>query len=555
MKHNLLYTIFFTAVATGMILVSCTKKIDDAYANPNATVRVPVESLMPGVIGNFVGSSSAAGSSYGLGGDALMIGRYLQYWGTNVTGSTAAQYDQMGGTTGTSDVLGSVWGAVYYGQGQNLNKIIEWGSEEQKWDYVGAALAIRAWGWLELTNEYGDVILKDAFNTSQQQFHYDTQPEVYDTVRQTCYRALAYLNRTDGAVSQKNLAIGDQYFYKGDVNKWKKFVYGILARSYHYLTNKSDYKPDSVIYYTNLAMTSNDDNATCKFANSGISGTANYFGILRANVGSIRQAAYITNLMSGTNSTAFIGVTDPRIWYMLRENPNGTFRGITPWMGSSSLVTADQPNNFWGGLYATTVAPATEVNGRYIFRNDAEFPIMTAAEMQLIKAEAAYRKNDMGTALAAYKNGIMLNLTMLRDKYSVNVPVQKYLSDSAINAYMGNPAVVPSDAGNLTLTHILLQKYIALFGHGVQETWADMRRFHYIDSVALPIRGMQRVYPDFVTPRDAMVNALFANNNGKLVYRARPRYNSEYIYDVPELRRIGALNLDYHTYECWFSQK
>ncbi|MFX8856421.1 hypothetical protein ABTM81_19440, partial [Acinetobacter baumannii] len=65
------------------------------------------------------------------------------------------------------------------------------------------------------------------------------------------------MSRTDGAVSQANLALGDAYFYNGDVNKWKKFVYGVLARSYAYLSNKSTYQPDSVIKYTQLAMTSN----------------------------------------------------------------------------------------------------------------------------------------------------------------------------------------------------------------------------------------------------------------------------------------------------------
>jgi hypothetical protein len=35
----------------------------------------------------------------------------------------------------------------------------------------------------------------------------------------------------------------------------------------------------------------------------------------------------------------------------------------------------------------------------------------------------------------------------------------------------------------------------------------------------------------------------------------RPRYNSEYLYDVPELTRIGALAADYNTLEMWFSQK
>ncbi|MFX4831485.1 hypothetical protein ABTB80_18680, partial [Acinetobacter baumannii] len=86
--------------------------------------------------------------------------------------------------------------------------------------------------------------------------------------------------------------------------------------SYAYLSNKSTYQPDSVIKYTQLAMTSNADNATCKFIGNSVSGGNSYLGILRGNVGSIRQSAYIVNLMTGANSTAFTGVQDPRAWYM-----------------------------------------------------------------------------------------------------------------------------------------------------------------------------------------------------------------------------------------------
>jgi hypothetical protein len=34
---------------------------------------------------------------------------------------------------------------------------------------------------------------------------------------------------TGGGVSQANLAIGDAFSNNGDVNKWKKFVYGTGA--------------------------------------------------------------------------------------------------------------------------------------------------------------------------------------------------------------------------------------------------------------------------------------------------------------------------------------
>lgn len=547
MKNKFFKSILALTVIGAVAMSSCKKRLDDAYANPNATTRVPVESILPGLIGNFLGSSSAAGSSYGLGGDGLLVGRYIQFWETN---TTLNDFDMMRGASGASDNMGSIWAMHYYGQGQNLNRMVEWATEEQKWDYVGVGYAIRAWAWLTLTNQYGDVILKQAFNTNLQQFNYDVQQDVYDTVRATCFRALDYLNTTGGNASQANLALGDAYFYNGDVNKWKKFVYGVLARSYGYLSNKSTYKPDSVVKYANLAMTTNADNATCKFAGTGISGTASYMGILRSNVGTLRQSAFIADLMSGANPGPFNGVEDPRNWYLLRENTNGTFKGINPNKGTSGLASADQPTNFWGGTFSTTSAPANENACRYIFRNTAEFPIMTAAEMKFLKAEALLRKNDNAGALTAYTEGISLNFDMLTTNYATNVPTAKLITATTKANYLARPEIVPA-AANLTLTHIMLQKFIALYGFGMQEVWTDMRRYHYNQDND-PATG-KPVYIGFTPPSGT---DLHPDNNGKLVYRARPRYNSEYLYNIPELTRIGAYpGLDYHTKECWFSQK
>jgi hypothetical protein len=532
----------FFVVSFMVFISACSKKIDEVYANPNANVRVPVESLLPGIIGNFIGNSAAAGSAYGIANDGLYTGRYVQFWGTNTTNN---QYDRMGGATGASDILGSVWAMHYFGMGQNLNRMVEWSMEEKKWDYVGVGYAIRAWSWLTLTNTYGDVIMREAFNTSQLVFNYDTQEQVYDTVRVICRLALEYLSKTGDGVSQANLALGDQFFYNGDVEKWKKFVYSVMARSFNQLSNKSSYNPDSVIYYCNLGINDNADNASAKFANTGITGTSNFYGPYRANVGALRQTYFIADLMSGLNPT-FIGVEDPRAWYIIRENTNGTFKGVVPTQGASGLAVDDQPRNFWGGSFATTTA-ANDNNARYIFKNGAPFPVITASEVQFMKAEAYYRKGEKSAALDAYREGIRLNFDMLLSDYNQSIPAGRELSIATRDAFVADPLVVPAE-NDLTLSHIMLQKYIAMYGWGVIETWVDMRRYHYTD---LEEGVGTQVYAGFVPPTPTQ---LFPNNNGKLAYRARPRYNSEYLYNVAELERIGALELDYHTLEQWFSK-
>jgi len=546
MKHTCKTLFWPIAAMLALGVSSCSKKIDEAYKNPNADVRVPIETMLPGIIGNMVGSSSAQGSAYGTANDGLYIGRYVQFWANSAAGN---QYDQMGGATGASDLLGSIWAMHYYGMGQNLQRMIEWGKEEKKWDYVGVGHALLSWSWLTLTTTYGEAILKQAFDANLLVFNYDTQEEMYAECRKQAHIALNYLNSTADNVSQANLARGDAYFYNGDREKWKKFAYSVLARSFNHLTNKSIYQPDSVIAYANLGINTTADDATAKFQASGLSGTFNFYGPFRSNVGALRQSRFAVDLMTGL-STMFTGVTDPRTPYVLRENINGTFRGIRPNRGTDGLATNDQPRNYWGGLFSSTAAPGTDVDARYIFRNGSPFPILTAAENHFMKAEAYLRKGAAFATQArqSYIDGINASFDMLMNTpdYHNNVPVAMQITSATRAAYLANPAVVPA-SGSLTRSHIMLQKYIAMYGWGLQETWVDMRRYHYTDID--PATGLQ-VYAGFTPPSGI---DLFTNNAGNKVYRARPRYNSEYLYNIAALNSVGGLALDYHTKEQWFS--
>lgn len=541
---------------------SCSKKIDEAYKNPNADVRVPVEKLLPGIISSMAGNSAGHGPL----NDIRFVGKFVQYF---LFCSAGGEWDQMGNRPGT-DNAASMWRVHFYDIGQNCIKMIEWGLEEGKTEYAGVGKAILAWSWLTLSDYHGEVIRhQEAFNTNAITFSYGTQEEIYDHVRNLCHEALAYL---DMPVSGSTLSTGDQYFYGGDIAKWKKFVHGVLARSFHHLTNKANYLTDyadSVLYYCDLSINSNADNGMVKFAATGISGNTNFFGPLRGNLAStlivtesaIRQSAYIANLLSGSNS-AFLNIADPRAIYLLRRNANNTFRGLTPNRGQANVTALDRPESFWGipqtgsptaippySDHLNNSAPATDNNCRFLFRNASPFPVITASEISFIRAEALYRMGNKAAALVAYKKGIEQNFDMLMNTYSTNVPSGELITPAVRDNFLNNPDVVPSVA-NLTLTHIMMQKYISLYIHGTFETWVDMRRYHYTDLD--PSTG-QQVYRDF-TPPSVLAGSLYPNNGGKLIYRLRPRFNSEYVWNLNELNRIGASALDYHTKEQWFSK-
>ena len=547
MKYNFKNLLVLSALI--VMVASCSKKIDEAYKNPNYDVKVAPETLMPQIVASMAGNYGGHGPM----SDIRYIGAYTQNF---AFAGTQSNFDRMGHTN--TDIAQSFWRSHYYDIGQNNVKLIDWALENKQWEIAGVGKAIFAWSWLTLTDYHGEVILKDAFNTDLITFKYDTQEEVYMHARKLSFEALDLLNKTGENGSQAALTKGDAFLYAGNVARWKKFVYGVLARTHHHLSNKATYKADSVLYYTNLAMKETSDDALVKFAATSVSATNNFFGPFRNNLGgatvtsptAIRQSAFIADLMSGLNP-AFSGVADPRAIYLLRKNTNGTFKGVEPIKGQLVMAGADRPESFHGVSQATgtnNTAPATDVNCRFIFRNNAPFPVMTASEMAFLRAEAAFIKGDKATALTAYKDGISKHFDLLMANYNTNVPTAELLTTATRDAFLANTSVVPASANSLTLPMIMLQKYIALWGHGTFETWVDMRRYHYTDKDA---NGVQ-VYTGFTLPSAV---DLFQDNGGKMAYRMRPRFNSEYVWNINELNRIGATTIDYHTKEMWFSTK
>jgi hypothetical protein len=234
-------------------------------------------------------------------------------------------------------------------------------------------------------------------------------------------------------------------------------------------------------------------------------------------------------------------------------NGNGGYRGVDPGIGDLGSTTKRVGVLWNDSTYANPSASRFDPGkGKYLFRDKAVSPVMTYSEIQFIKAEAAFRKpagGDKTTALSAYQNGINAHFDFInRSTFPrTNVPLYNNtpITTAERTAYLNSQNVKRTEA-TLTLTDILLQKYIALWGWGFVETWVDMRRYHYND---IDPATSKPYFNGWVIPA-----GLPALNGGKFAYRIRPRYNSEYVWNRPELERIGATAPDYHTLEMWFSK-
>lgn len=504
--------IYAALAVIGLAATYGCKDFLDVNTNPNGPEKVSP---------NLYLASMESNLALGVQFDARYMGKYVQ----NFVAATANDVWDQQGYIPASDAGGQLWRNVYWKLGYNAEDMINLSLAQQRWDLAGIGYVLKAWGWQNLTDMHGEIIIKEAYISNKSTFNYDSQEFAYSEVKRLCDSAALLFNRTDGVVNTAYTAKGD-IMYKGDKAKWVKFMNGLLAMNAHHLSNKASYSADKVIEYVDKALASNSDDAMMPFAAT-VSDDANFFGPMRNNMGTFIQSEFAVNSMNGT---VFGGVVDPRLPLLLVKADDGQYHGLKPTAGNKSVTADKVPYTLWG-----TKTLTAGQKGKFLFDNAVGFPLMTYAQLQFIKAEAAFKKDDFAMALDAYKKGISAHFDFVNKFFGT----ADQITTDAKAAYMANTNIVPSDAGTLTLKQIMMQKYIAQFGWGFIEQWCDMRRHHYNSAIFEGFAAPSTLYPD---------------NGGKVVYRLRPRYNSEYVWNIEALKAIGATQPDYHTKEMWFTQ-
>ncbi|GAC1516292.1 MAG: SusD/RagB family nutrient-binding outer membrane lipoprotein [Gemmatimonadaceae bacterium] len=500
----------------------------DVNTNPNAPQAVSANLYLAPMLHWMVTSPQY---------DGRFVGRYTQNWIYADPGLTfPTTWDRMGYDP-SSDNGAQQWRDVYWSLGQNLIDMNAKAQAEQRWDLLGVGQVLKAWGWQALTDLHGEIIVKEAIDQTKFSFNYDSQDYAYQEVQKLLKRAIELLQRSDGAVDQAYLAKTDK-IYNGDRAKWLKLAYGMLALNLNHYSNKASYSPADIIAAVDKSFASNADDALLTYPNTN-NDDINFLGRSRGNFQLYRQTQFVVNLMNGTQ---FGGVVDPRLSRMLSPSPDGQYRGLDNNVaGFGGLTAAERPNNFYGypGI------GGLQMPGRYLFDNKAKMPAMTYSQLQFIKAEAAYRLGDKATALTAYLNAIRSHIDFVNARNADNGQTPTQITAAERDAFLTSPEIAPSVAG-LTLSHIMSQKYIAQWGWGHNETWMDLRRYHYTD---IDPASAKQVFLGFTPP-----TSLYADNGGKVVQRIRPRYNSEYVWNRPGLAAIGGLDLAYHVKPLWITQ-
>jgi len=563
--------------------------------------------------------------------DIRATGPLTQMMGTSSYTTFATNYYSAG-----SDAAGEIFRVVYWLQGMNLENMINQSIEKKEWTLAGIGLAIKAYSWDQMTKMHGELPMKDAYVPGLLSHNYDYQDAIYTQIREWAYKAIEYLEMPDPNVYGSKISAND-HIYGGVSSQWIKFAYGVIVRNLASLSNKSDF---TSAYSTELltaagkSFLSGADDAVVNIPGGSesapFSSYNNFWGTFRGNISrSWFQHEYAVQVFTGTvpkydettGNKLPAAVANPYYPYELADkqivtDTNKVITGRFDPRVTVKLATIDDPNysyignadsvkrrKYYGGTFTGLTGPigtapslygrnstaayagAThDGKGRWLYHDNAPYILMTYAELQFCVAETYWKLNQKTEALNAFRNGVKADLEFTAKHIKPGTVGSPFGGDKTTTAvfntlatqYAAGPYVDGLALADFTLSHIMMQKWVALYPWGALEAWVDMRKYHYditytgeypanangweLSSVIQkwdtdPTKVYKGLYlsPAQVQGRKVAYNPL---NEGAPCYRIRPRYNSEYMWNKPSLealKPISGMATNYHTSIPWFA--
>jgi len=409
---------------------ACNEDFEEINTNPNAPVSVSPQYILPHAIqtavDNYWGNKTR---NQRLNFDHAMS--WIGYLTRNIYENEGDNYNVQPSVNITN------WEVFYTDALINFHKVQTLAAPETEYanpNFEAIGLGMKAWGFSLLTDVWGAIPYSQAVGgTAEEPVYspaYDSQEAVYAGIIADLDQANALLN-PDGPRIQGDIMFG------GDIMMWKKFFnslrFKLLNRQAH-IVGSSAAEMQAMIAdpVTYPMIESNDEISQLVY---GAVPTNNPWNDIL-----IQQGRTDWNINS-TLVGKLQALNDPRLEvYANPATEGGEITGhpsglpgeiATTYNGVSAVINPD--------VFAEATAPAV---------------LMSYAELLFVKAEAALEGDISGDAQAYYEMGIEAAF----DQYGLEVPA----------GYLDT-------AGPATKENIMTQKWIALFGQGI-EAWTEYRR-------------------------------------------------------------------------------
>ncbi|MGR3811856.1 SusD/RagB family nutrient-binding outer membrane lipoprotein [Jiulongibacter sp. NS-SX5] len=427
-KHKSIYT-FLLGATMFFAGNSCTDGFEEMNTDPNNPTEIGSQYLLPYAIEQSVDRYWGGSTRFErLNLDGAML--WIQYLARNI-------YSNEGDSYGiTPAFYNNTWESLYNDGLTNFERIITLTGPEgvnPNTNYEGVALVMKTWVYSLLTDMYGAVPYSAAVSGSAEEPIYT--PE-YDSMESIYAGMLADLKTANEKLTIGGPDISGDIIYYGDIMKWKKFANSLRLKLANRQAAKKPSESAAIMAEilgspsTYPIFESNADNATLEHTGT------------RPSNNTWNEVMVIGGRTDWSMSKTFVDMLtatgDTRLGAIATE-VNGTYAGI--------------PNGLPDAIATTYLSSASVLQSSF---SDAAAPsvLMTFSELNFILAEAAADGDISGDADAYMAAGIEASY----DAFGLDVP-----------------AGFIDGLGGASKETIMTQKYIALFGQGV-EAWTEYRR-------------------------------------------------------------------------------
>ncbi|WP_188049956.1 SusD/RagB family nutrient-binding outer membrane lipoprotein [Flavobacterium sp. GP15] len=412
----------FVGIFSIMLFISSCSSELDINNDPNAPTIVPNSTLL---------TSSEVNLGYIIGGEATrMPANIVQYYAGHR--GQPLEYSRYDITPASTDGL---WTNMYNVLA-DLKAIENNTAESNDKLYLGISQLLQVYSFSVLTDAFGDIPYNEALQLSGNiNPAYDKQEAIYDALLVNVDKGIANVITNSGS----NPGTAD-VIYNGSAAKWAAFGTSLKLRLLNHLSLR---RPTLALAYlqTNPTLIINSTN-DAKVV----------FGISASNANPIFQFDVLSgrkdNAIANTIVNKMKSLSDPRIPVYFKPVNNGALAG--QFLGN---IPGDDNDDSGENLFSRTGSAYASTNSPVV--------LISAAEVNFIKAEIYFRANDAINSEISYKNAITEDMNSLG------------LGSSA-SSYLTNPLVTY----NNTLQRIMEQKWITMF-QGAYESFVDWRRTGY----------------------------------------------------------------------------
>jgi hypothetical protein len=534
------------------LVISSCKKWVDINDNPNsANSSVPAaDQRLPPLLAQFTDAYESTGTRTA----------FLSQQLATIYSSGGSNYNLTGWVSNASNI-GWPWQAWYVNTVINVAPLIAAAEKAQAWHYVGVAKIIKAWGFGTLADVYGMMPYDQFDQAGILTPKFDDAQYIQGKVLGLLDEAIADLQKTQGSAAPP-LAKGD-ILNNGKTDNWIRLAYGLKARFMNHTSNLPGFNPQTVLDATAKGPQTAMQSSVMQYIDQGPNVAATDQDALQygntALTARISQLYinYLTNNYTGA-PTGVSNMEDPRIDSLIPSSADQ--KGVmhrTKGVDMTSGITKSGPRSYTYNPntnmfsnadsvyvilrktpYAPNATDRIQSTGTWYTRRGAKGLLFTDAEMRFIEAEIYLKQQKNSDALTAYKAGIRSHMEL------IGIP------DATIAKFLASTSV-EQNAANLTLSNIMIQKYLALSYS--PEMWADLRRMNYCADAAGNYNEATGVYKGFKRP--VHVNAINYPNQTDWPRRfAVASY--EINYNVAEVLKAdpNASTPTYLTEKVWWNK-